>query len=284
MSLHDVLSNDDPITKTAELHQWYIAFFLIGTNLAAIIGSVYLYAVGLTGEMVALAFSCVVSMFYHTCQTTTVCFHLGLERWTISDHFTAPLLLAAIAIATVNSYSIDAVMLRFRQAWEVGLDGVVKGEFPEVFARDAALNFKWTAGITWAYIIIVFLSTICHPYSMQHNLIVIAFGLCVILIKIVVIDNGNPENIQRRISVPDLIVGLVLIAISLVYFVLDGFFYYWQFHSLWHTFSYIGVYFYAAGITKGLPGAYSPVGRIREKIAAAARRKRERKHLQARII
>lgn len=283
-SLHDVMDNADPLAKQTQLHQWYIAFFLIGTNLAALAGSVYFYRVGLTGELVALLGSMVVSMFYHTCQTTSVCFHLGLERWTISDHFTAPALLAAIAIATVNSYSIDAVMQHFRQAWAVGTTAVTKGEFPELFARDAALNYKWTAGITWAYVIVTFLSTMCHPYSMQNFLIVIAFGMCVILFKIAIIDNGNPENIQRRISLPDFITGLVLIAISLVYFVLDGFFYYWQFHSLWHLFSYLGVYFYAAGITKGLPGAYSPCGRLRDKIAAAAREKRERRRLQSRVV
>ena len=286
------LANEDPLAKLIELRaHWYIAFFLITSNLAAWWGTWYFWRLGLTYEMAVVGGSAVISMFYHTCQTTAVCFHLGIERWTITDHITASWLLAMLVVLTINSYTLDEVLARLRRLWPtttIGATtepgGVVLPAFPEQYARDVLLNHRWSAAITYCYVVVVILSTICHPYSMQAFLIVIAFGMGALLIKCIVLDGGNPESILRRISVPDLACGLVLIAVSLVFFVADSYAYYWEFHTLWHLFSYAGVYFYAAGITRGLPGHFSPVGNWSARVAAAKRRVRARKQGQAKDV
>lgn len=303
--LHNPFSNDDPITLSADLRQWYIAVALIGSNLAAILGVWYFYRLRMITEMVIFGGSAVVSIFYHTCQTTTACFHLGLQRWTFSDHITAGFVPAMLVIMTIRAHTLDSVVQQMRAQWatwngavtpspppplgrpfyiHLGDDasGSVKPvaatglshSFPESFMNAVLLDARWTNGITYTYLIIVVFSTICHPYSMQNFIIILSFGACVILFKLVIIDRGNPEYLLKRISVPDLLVGLLLIGISLIYFVLDAYLYYALFHSLWHIFSNIGVYFYACGITKGLPGHHSPVSEFHEKVRRARRRQR----------
>lgn len=299
--LHNAFSNDDPITMSEDLRQWYIAVALIGSNLAAILGVWYFYRLRMITEMVIFAASAIVSIFYHTCQTTNACFHLGVQRWTFSDHITAGFVPAMLVIMTIRAHTLDSVVQQFKERWRrwsseetqqqqqhrtelslplgkpttggtvVSLETQPVKLFPEDYWDAVLLDQRWTNGITYTYLLIVVLSTICHPYSMQNFIIILSFGACIILLKLVVIDQGNPHYLLERISVPDLLVGLALIGISLIYFVLDAYLLYPLFHTLWHIFSDIGVYFYACGITKGLPGSHSPVSEFHEKIRRARR-------------
>jgi hypothetical protein len=292
---HTALDNDDPLARVAELHHWYIALFLIGSNFAAWFGARYFYRVGLIWEMSAVVVASVFSIAYHSCQTLGVCDHLDLTRWTFLDHTSAAAMLAMLTVATINSHRMSEVLARYRvlllassPQGQLSMHHMAlalsayKGDVKEGteaglrYLEEVALNHKWSDGITYIYLFVVFLSTVCHPFSMQNNLIVIAVGMGVVLLKLTVIDDGDPGNLLARISLPDLVVGLVLIGISLVFFVLDGFVYYWIFHTLWHFFSFIGVYFYAAGITKNLPFSYSPVELFQEKVRYSLRVKRSR--------
>jgi hypothetical protein len=276
------LSNDDPGGKISQLRgTWYIAFALIASNLPYWFAIQYFYRVGLMTEMASVAVAMIFSLLYHTCQTTGLCDHLGLERWTVLDHISAASLLAVLAIATVNSHNIDRALEKLRLLLEKPPPPRPYGYVEEAvvipvgaYVEDVRRNYKWTNAITYTYLFVVILSTVCHPFSMQNNLIVLSVGMAIVFIKLTVIDNGDPESFLARISLPDLIVGLVLIAIALVYFVLDGYIYYWQFHSLWHAFSSVGIYFYAAGITKDLLFSYSPTLIFWEKVCCASRKKR----------
>ena len=298
--LQNAFSNDDPITLTVDLRQWWVACFLITSNLFAFWGCQFFWRIRLVTEFVALAASCIVSIFYHTCQTTNACFHLGLQRWTFSDHITADIIPAIMAIAVCRSFTMDQFVSELRRLWpssgtttttDAGNNNGVlisisptqsNREFPENYARSVLLDYHWTAGITLCAVIVIVMSTICHPYSMQNFIIVLSFSMCIILVKLVAIDNGDPTNLMNRISVPDLIVGTILLFISIIYFVLDSFVLYWLFHSLWHCFSNVGVYFLAAGITKGVPGWYSPVAGFCCKVKRAQRRTEKAASLQAR--
>ena len=98
---------------------------------------------------------------------------------------------------------------------------------------------------------------------MQAFIIDILFGLSLIFLKIVVIDEGRPTNMMQRVSAPDLIVGIILLTISLIFYVSDTWYYYWILHSLWHLFSFIGAYFFLIGLSKNTKFWYSPCHEIK---------------------
>lgn len=105
---------------------------------------------------------------------------------------------------------------------------------------------------------IVILAAIAHPFNFQAFIIVAVYALCVIFFKIVIMDAGNPLNMKDRFFLPDLILGIVLISLSLICFVLDSWFYYPILHSLWHLLSFLGIPFFLGGLTKNTPYWYSP--------------------------
>jgi len=277
---HSIFDNDDPTAKIAELREhWYIAVALIASNLPYCFAIQYFYRVGLIREMVSVAVGFIFSVLYHTCQTTGYCDHLGLERWTVLDHISAASIVSMLAIAFVDSHNIEKLLekLRLLQVKEPPqpYDHVSQVlDLGGVDVEAVRTNYRWTNGIVYCYLFVVILSSFSHPYSMQNNLIVMSVGMVMVLIKLSVIDNGNVDGLLARISVPDLVVGIILYAIGMIYFILDGWIYYWQFHSLWHTFSSMGTYFYAAGISKDLLFAYSPVAIFQEKVGCASRKKR----------
>jgi len=312
------LTNEDPLAKVRELEElrrhWYIAFFLIASNLFYIFGAVFCWRIAFVFEAMGFIVAMVISMGYHGCQTTGYCFHYDLVDWTFLDHNSAPMLAAVIIVMTVNSRSLTQLLQRHRIEWDrlmrtlrvrrseaawpqgggpkdvaephlvISLGGAAAEGNPTsyyytaLYKEENAIYDAWSAGIVYVYFFVVLMATTAHPFSMQAFLIVIAFGLGVILLKIVYIDGGCPEPVLARLSVPDLITGLVLTAAGLVFFVLDSWIYYWQFHSLWHMFSALGLYFYAAGVTRGTAYHHSPLGnlvaRYREK-RRATRAKRE---------
>ena len=113
--------------------------------------------------------------------------------------------------------------------------------------------------ITITSIFIVIIAALAHPFSMQAFVIAIVYGFAAIFIKIVIIDEGIPVNMYHRISLPDLLLGIILISISLVFYVIDI---YWEYaitHSLWHVLSFLGAYFFVVGLTYNVDNWYSPL-------------------------
>src|SRR5277367_444447 len=116
----------------------------------------------------------------------------------------------------------------------------------------------WSVYALYTSVFIVAFAALIHPFSMQAFYIAITFGLMLIFFKIVIIDEGIPINMYHRIYLPDLLIGLILIIISLIFYMVDV---YWQYaftHSLWHILSFIGVYFLVIGLSRNVKGWYSP--------------------------
>jgi predicted membrane channel-forming protein YqfA (hemolysin III family) len=151
--------------------------------------------------------------------------------------------------------------------------------YTNIYKEENSVYDAWSAAIVYLYLFVVVAATTAHPFSMQSFLIVIAFGMAVILMKIVVIDEGCPEPVLERLSIPDLVTGLVLVAVGLLFFVLDSWMLYQYFHSLWHFFSALGIYFYAAGITKNTPLHHSPFNNMVERFKYVRRKKRRERDL-----
>jgi hypothetical protein len=226
------------------------------------------------------------SLGYHLCQSVGYCFLSNLLTWTILDHISAPAMLAMVVIFTVNSRSVAMIKATHRvllaklmkeplplksfqgksdESITVnvsdGLSSSSNGQnynyyYSQLYLEENSTYDAWSASIVYVYIFVAVQATLNHPFSMQAFLIVVSFGLGVVFFKIVVIDGGDITDTVDRVSVPELVIGVVLIATSLVCFVLDGIFpeQYWWLHSLWHTLSFVGVCFYAIGLTKNVPG------------------------------
>ena len=121
------------------------------------------------------------------------------------------------------------------------------------------LSDAWGIYIPYISIFIVFIAALAHPFSMQAFVIAIVFGLCAIFFKLVVIDEGDPVDMYHRLSVPDFVLGLVLMVLCLVFYMLDV---YWQYgitHALWHILSFLGAYFLVIGLSKHVDNWYSPL-------------------------
>lgn len=278
------LTNEDPLSKSLELESlqyWPIALCLILSNF---FGWPAFY-VALRKKRWIVAASILIaiiwSIFYHICQSTTYCFTLNLTIWTMSDHISAPSMMAMLIILIVNPRILVYINplapgSRFQNNKQdniILLEGRNEEEEEEKKKlinkttqneREVANTFydAWMAVTTYCYLFLVILATFAHPFSMQNFIIVISFGLAVVFLKLLIIDECRPENLDERISLPDLIIGVILIGISLVFFVLDSWVLYWIFHSLWHIFSFVGVYFFIIGMTNDVETDYSPSMRL----------------------
>lgn len=282
LDFENALTNEDPLhgVDLAQVRWWLPALALVFSNFAGWPAVAYLFGTGfyVTGSAVAVAI--VFSVFYHLCQTTSYCFFLNLTIWTMLDHMSAPAMMAMLVLFIINPRT-TALIVEFyeRRLRRLRREQLTTGarwlgdSFPELGDVRAShysvygaprydevneLYDTWSATITYAYIFVVILATFAHPFSMQNFVIVIAFGLAAVFFKIVVIDEGNPRQIEKRVSVVDLVAGVLLIAVSLVFFVLDSYVAYWYLHTLWHVLSFVGVYFFCAGLSRNTPTFYSP--------------------------
>lgn len=306
LPLHNGLTNDDPLSKWEQILAlrdcWYCQFFLITSNLFGIAAIYTLFRLGFSIVGVSVLIAVVDSIGYHMCQSMGSCFLSNLFTWTIIDHISAPAMLAMIVIFTINSRSAAMIRATHRallskmmnevktldsaaglpQVGEKEKNGEEDGSvfvgvessskynyyYSQVYIEENTTYDAWSATIVYVYIFVAIQATLNHPFSMQAFLIVISFGLGAVFFKIIVIDGGDISDTAKRISIPELVIGVVLIGISLIFFVLDGIFpdQYWILHSLWHALSFTGVYFYALGITKNTPNWYSPYGIVKRRV------------------
>ena len=291
------LMNEDPLSKAAELMSlrvWYKQLPLIGTNFLGVLAMYAMYRVGNATFGVSIAVATLYSVLYHVCQTTGVCFHANLVITTMMDHITAPSMAGIIMVVSVTPITAKMLLVTHQHLEEklrkmaatqphtalygeddnepntvVDLTGTEQEArrrsyyYQELYREENTVRDAWSATIVYCYIFVAVNATLAHPFSMQSFLIVIAFGLGVVFFKVVVIDDGQISHNAESVSVPDVLIGIALVSVSLIFFVLDSWFYYWIFHSLWHAFSFTGVYFYGMGLSKGLPNFYSPYEQCR---------------------
>ncbi len=283
LNFPNALTNEDPLASgidLAALRYWLPALSLVFSNFAGWPAVAYLFHTGfyITGSAVGVAI--VFSVFYHLCQTTSYCFFLNLTIWTMLDHMSAPAMMAMLILFLVNPRTTSLIVEFYeRQLRRARRPLAVSARWlgPEdqrashyavygapTYQAANELYDAWTATITYSYLFVVVLATFAHPFSMQNFIIIIAFGLAAIFFKIVVIDEGNPRQIEKRLSLQDLVVGVLLIGVSLIFFVLDSYICYAYLHTMWHVLSFVGVYFFCAGLSRNTPTFYSPTQLMRD--------------------
>lgn len=120
------------------------------------------------------------------------------------------------------------------------------------------LSTAWDVYILLASIFVAIIAALAHPFSMQAFIILILFNMATIFFKIAVIEQGVPVNMYGRLYLPDLLLGILMIAVSLVFYILDCFWAYAYTHSLWHILSFLGAYFVVVGLSRNVEGWYSP--------------------------
>lgn len=255
MSIYILFNGEEkPIStliESTELHTWYSILFLILSNLAYVPLIYYLFRVGASSGASLVCFSAIISILYHICQTLTYCFLHDIAYWTMSDHTFALLFLAVIFLFTVNSPSKKLCdqwrKWRFQRDWR---------------KPDTMIYDQWTGSVTVVFFGLVVMAVHSHPYSSQSYLVGITFGLCLVLFKFLILEQGEIDRFSERLSVLDLCLGLGLFFVGIICFQLDGSITYWAPHFLWHFFSGLGLFFYCAGVSAHLDGHFSPSARI----------------------
>lgn len=112
----------------------------------------------------------------------------------------------------------------------------------------------WTAGSAITVLTVTVIAVYGHPFSYAAFAIVLAVVVVLWFIKVMLIDEGEPVNFIGRISLPELIIGIVLGIIGLAAYVADAYIEYMILHSVWHVAIYLSIMFMLAGTMKSVNG------------------------------
>lgn len=159
-------------------------------------------------------FGMIISIFYHTCQSTGICIGASFTQWQINDHFTANLsvvsaILLAITIDDVIFYSIGGV----------------------------------------SYIISSILLVSRDPLSVVPTIQIVGIGLILALYKHLLIDQGRITGNISRFSLKWIFFGILTAVVGSAFYIFDtGSNYFWA-HSMWHLSSSLSALFILWGCT-----------------------------------
>lgn len=256
MSLEHCRLPPGGLYESDDLESWYAALFLILSNLSYLPSILFLYR---RIHCAFFATNAVLTMFistlYHICQTLDYCFQQDLLYWTILDRIYAFNMLAMIFLFTIYN---NPERLK-KQAKRNYLASQSREDFYYYAREENMIYDSWTSIITVLYMGIVVMAVLANPFSMRGYMIGVGFGLSLIFFKLAVLDSAREmDGFVEKISWPDLVVAIFLIAIAFLFFMLDDHMPYWVSHPLWHLFGGIGSYFYLAGLSRTFPGHYSP--------------------------
>ncbi len=271
-----------------ESHQiWWQALLLIGSNIFAIpaIWVAYRLKLYLLGTSIITSF--IISVVYHSCRSTEMCFTHPLKMWRLLDHIAANSLLAFLILFVINyvNYSFNPFLYNViksssekEDVYKDIEDGIPIAKrktryyyenedkmFSKYTGRMPIMAYDgWSITISYAYIFIVISSVLSYPFHIQSFIIVIAFGLVFIFFKFILIDETDIKYMRKRIHTSSLVFGIILSFTSILFFLGDSQGdKYFIFHSLWHAFTYTGPFFIIMGLTKDLDNWYSLKGMFR---------------------
>lgn len=270
------------------LQVWWKALLLILSNIfaipAIIVGIIFGYYLWSASMFIAM----IISIGYHLCQTTNFCiFGMVLDDWQKTDHTTAASILAlSIFLLYIyrpiknfhhnkkkyyhlnnnNNYNDDDNPEIIIHNHNCNLETLNKLEYDHILkdedrikicfkcrGTNPQLLYDWQSVILlYIYIFFIIVVINAYPLTTQSFVLVIVFGITFALLKILVIEEGNPIYLKNRFHFPSLITGIILIIISLIFYFFDNYYIYWALHSLWHVFSDIGLMFILIGTSKDL--------------------------------
>jgi len=278
---YSLISNID----VESLHHWWKALLLISSNLFAIPAIIISIILGGYLWSYSLLISMIVSIFYHLCQCTDYCvFITNLDSYQKIDHSSAGIILAMSLLlfyiyrpskkhkyyykTKLKYNNIDYLLHEEHKRKHIRLGPKNSLYYDEDLppnaknkvcfgcrGRNPIMVYDWQSlFIVITYIFVVIFTIYAIPLTTQSFLIIILFGVLVALIKIFVIEEGNPEYLENRFDFKNLLVGVILIIFSLIFYFIDAYMAYYAFHSLWHMFFNIGAFFLFIGTTKDLDG------------------------------
>lgn len=284
---YSYISNID----VASLHQWWKALLLVLSNFFAIPAIIISIRLGGYLWSYSLLISMIVSIFYHLCQCTDYCvFITNLDSYQRIDHVSAGIILAMSLLLfyiyrpskTHKLHKYYKPKLKYNYGNDFLID--IHEEHHKrkhirlgpknslYFDDDLSPSSKnkvcfscrgvnplmvydgQSIFIVITYIFVVVFTIYAIPLTTQSFLIIILFGVLFALIKIFVIEEGNPEYLENRFDFKNLLIGVILIIISLIFYFIDAYMAYWLFHSLWHLSFNIGALFLFLGVTRDVDG------------------------------
>lgn len=293
LAFHDEFNNDDPLSNTemfnGSLNTPWAAVFLVLGNLAGLIPFVYHIKIGSYTLGWVTMVSLVVSFFYHLCQTSQECFLYTLLDWVANDHFTSTWYLATIFLSFLNvrtrqqylhierlfkpqpqqqqchtATSGFLLVPSLPKRKENEDDAPLKNRLTYHKLEENMIYDHWSAASFVVLTVITYLAVRAHPFSYAAFVIVMTSCVLAAFIKIMLIDEGEPENFRGRLSLPELLISIGLAIIGLVAYVLDAYVEYLVLHSVWHVAIYVATMFFEAGTKKSVNG-WIPLWKLSKK-------------------
>lgn len=221
---------------------WYQTLFLLLPHLLLIPSIILSYTRRMPIVFVQLIVTFIFSSSYHLCKSTDACLFGGsLLSWTQLDYIYAfSQILVIFILLLLGSFSTNSIK------W-----------FTEMYGLKYAKRQQfWTTIIVLALIafdiliVLTRLQSLSTPLTQQTAYIIIAAAAAGVLIKITLIDEGK-FNIFSRYDTRYLLVGGLLLIPAIIFFLLESPTYYWIYHSLWHIFAFIAIFFLILGSDKG---------------------------------
>lgn len=215
---------------------WYATLCLVGSHILVIPPIVLAYQKRLPIPFIQLMFTLIISTLYHVCKSTNVCLLGGtLLSWTQLDYIyafgTILVVFILIAITTPMISNNNLGVSANQTFWSI-----------VIILALLALDI---------IVVLTRLQSLALPLDQNTAFIMIVASASAVLIKIVLVDQGEMPFYSKYHG-GYLLLSILLLAIGVFFFLLDIPQDYWFYHSMWHAFAFTGVFFLILGTTKNI--------------------------------
>jgi hypothetical protein len=201
----------------------------------------YSYRINAFFVMSEISVTMIISMIYHLCRSTGFCFGVSVVTWQTLDHM----------------FANGAIMIAFVILLDMDKAPIYKYD-PDVFNYEKKIMIKnikywayygmWSVTLRCIMLFLVFIAVVITPINNRIVYFIIVVGLAALFIKFVIVKQGLITF--ERFYVIALIIGVILAAVGITCFMFDNTSnLYWLFHSLWHTFGFLSLFFLIVGMT-----------------------------------
>jgi hypothetical protein len=242
------------VVAAAAAATWSLQAMLpVLTHIAAFPVIHYAWRIRAYRALAAVLNSFVVSVQYHLCQgwPLTACLGLSVTTYRLNDYIWSPYVMAVGAEFVLRLYV-----------------------------------YPWASLVSLPYLALIVFSTLANPFTIQTQLLILVVAVLLLFVKTAFLDldsptqplidvganhalsaNASPRplriDVPHRFHVPSLLLGVALMAVSLLGFFMEESTTYWLTHALlWHVPIYLALYFIMIGTTRDVRGWYDPIAAV----------------------
>jgi hypothetical protein len=236
------------------------AVLLIGSNLFMIPPIIFGYKIQSFYVATNLLVTMVVSILYHTCDSTSACLGgISVDKWRTLDHMFAnnAIVMVFIILIQFDKSRMDDDTTELQSNTQSNELTGQKIDQRKALERTNQEKFRyyfmlrdWGEVIRTLYTYAVIIYVFLRPTDETITPFVIMIGNMALYIKIIMLSNKN-DDLFNNFYWQSLIIGLVMGIISIVFYCIDNLHgLYWLWHSLWHILGFSSLYFIQMGMTR----------------------------------